>query len=92
MGLYHNALDHIPHAGKMVGEDEMINETQTFWERLGTKLTSRKLWGMLVATALTIFIGYAGGWGLAVDFGKIIIPVVFAVFMGSIAAEKRSSK
>jgi len=70
----------------------MADEKHEFWKRLGVKLTSRKLWGLLIATALTVFIGYAGGWMLAVDFGKIIIPVVFSVFMGSIAAEKRSSK
>ena len=67
-------------------------EQISMWKRLALKLTSRKFWGMLVATALTVFVGFVGGWVLAVDFGKIVIPVVFSVYMGSIAAEKGKVK
>ena len=65
-----------------------MNETSLL-KRLGVKLTSRKLWGFLITIALVVFIGYVGGWALAVDLGKIVVPVALAVLTGGIAYEKR---
>ena len=64
-------------------------ESKTLLARVGIKLTSRKLWGLLLVVGLVVFIGYVGGWILAVDFGKVVIPIVAPLFMVSIAYEKR---
>jgi len=56
--------------------------------RLAIKLTSRKVWGILIVVAFHVFLGYAGGWELTVQLATPVFPVVFGIFMGSIAWEK----
>ena len=62
---------------------------KSFAGRLGAKLTSRKLWGFLVVVALVIFVGYKGGWTLAVDLGTVVVPVAIVSLVGGVAYEKR---
>ena len=62
-----------------------------FVTRVVKKLTSRKLWGFLVVVALVVFVGYVGGWDLAVDLGKIVVPVAIASLVGGVAYEKRQT-
>lgn len=69
----------------------MTNEQHSFAEwlkRLGIKFTSRKFLAFLGSLGLVIFVGYAGGWNLAVDLGKIVVPVAITAFVGSVAYEK----
>ena len=61
---------------------------KSFTGRLGAKLTSRKLWGFLVVVALVIFVGYKGGWALAVDLGVVVVPVAIVSLVGGVAYEK----
>jgi UPF0716 family protein affecting phage T7 exclusion len=63
-----------------------------FAKRLVIKLTSRKFWGFALTIGLVIFVGYAGTWALAVDLGKIIVPVALAALTGAIAYEKGKVK
>ena len=62
---------------------------KVFLTRLGVKLTSRKLWGFLVSIGLVVYVGHVGGWTLAVDLGKIVVPVAITALVGGVAYEKR---
>jgi len=62
-----------------------------FWQRFGAKITSRKLWGFLIVLGSVIFIGFQGGWEQAVEYGKVVIPVVATAFMLGIAYQGKKA-
>ena len=70
--------------GNLLGSDKI-----TLLKRLGIKLTSRKLWGFLIVIALVVVVGFVGGWALAVDLGKVVVPVAITALVGGVAYEKR---